>query len=319
MGKSPSLLLVASVVWAAAVAPPWSPAARAATAAPDAGARKEEKGAKKEDAKKDDVKKDDAKKDDAKKAPAKKDPATNEPKKDLTASKSPDPVKEPPADKDGKKEAKEGKPAASAAASKSEGGATKKSETSTPPRPGPSAGAAAKDGDKAPSDKEEAAGPITPPIKLSTMREEMNRPPRKEERPLSRAEREKLEQLAAEINKAREGMRQETARLEALLAARDAAQPASSNNNTNSAADGAAETGKKVQTPLDSLAKAMRGMKPEQAAPIISRVDRKLGADVLLRMPAVDAGKVMGVCSPQVAAELTAEIASRQPHAELKR
>jgi flagellar motility protein MotE (MotC chaperone) len=151
---------------------------------------------------------------------------------------------------------------------------------------------------------------------MSALRDEMSHPVHHEERTGTRAEREKLEQLAGEIGKAREGLRQDTAKLEALLAARDAfvqaAPPAAP-------AGGDGEPVKKVPTSLDSLAKAIRGMKAEQAAPIISRVDRKLAADVLLRMPGADAGKVMGVCKPEVAAELAAEIASRTPRAELKR
>ncbi len=163
------------------------------------------------------------------------------------------------------------------------------------------------------------AGPIPPPLKLSGLREEMSHPPvRHDEHPATKAEREKLEQLAAAINKARDGLRQETARLEAMLAARDAAPPPVSSAGTPSGGDNG-EPPKKVPSPLDTLAKAIRGMKPEQAAPILSRVDRKLAADVLLRMPGADAGKVMGVCKPEVAAELAAEIASRTPRAELRR
>ena len=166
---------------------------------------------------------------------------------------------------------------------------------------------------------EEPTGPITPPLKLNALREEMSRPPaRHDEHAATKAEREKLEQLAAEINKAREGLRQDTAKLEAMLAARDAAPSPVASAGTPSSGDNG-EPPKKVPSPLDNLSKAIRGMKPEQAAPIISRVDRKLAADILLRMPGADAGKVMGVCKPEVAAELAAEIASRTPHAELRR
>jgi flagellar motility protein MotE (MotC chaperone) len=166
---------------------------------------------------------------------------------------------------------------------------------------------------------EEPTGPLTPPLKLNALREEMSRPPaRHDEHAATKAEREKLEQLAAEINKAREGLRQDTAKLEAMLAARDAApSPVASAGTPSNGENG--EPAKKVPVPLDNLSKAIRGMKPEQAAPIISRVSRKLAADILLRMPGADAGKVMGVCKPEVAAELAAEIASRTPHAELRR
>ncbi len=185
---------------------------------------------------------------------------------------------------------------------------------------GASAKTGAKSGDSAGAVGEEPpTGPITPPLKLNALHEEMSHPPvRHDEHPATKAEREKLEQLAVEINKAREGLRKDTARLEAMLAARDAApSPVASAGTPSNGENG--EPAKKVTTPLDALAKAIRGMKPEQAAPIISRVDRKLAADVLLRMPGADAGKVMGVCKPEVAAELAAEIASRTPRAELRR
>jgi len=191
----------------------------------------------------------------------------------------------------------------------------------TAERAGTSRTSGAKSGDSGAGTigEEPVAGPIPPPLKLSGLREEMSHPPvRHDEHPATKAEREKLEQLAAAINKARDGLRQETARLEAMLAARDAAPPPVSSAGTPSGGDNG-EPPKKVPSPLDTLAKAIRGMKPEQAAPILSRVDRKLAADVLLRMPGADAGKVMGVCKPEVAAELAAEIASRTPRAELRR
>jgi flagellar motility protein MotE (MotC chaperone) len=142
------------------------------------------------------------------------------------------------------------------------------------------------------------------------------------------AEAKRLEKLATEIVEAREALRKETARLEALVAKNEtaAAEVAQAKKDTAAAQAAAAmapDAGdpsvKKPPTSLDGLAKAMRGMKPEQAAPIISRLDRKMGADVLQRMPAADAGKVMAQCKPEVAAELAVEIASRTPRSELKR
>ena len=224
--------------------------------------------------------------------------ANSEPK--MAPPKEPEKAKAAKADakSDSKKDTKT---AEKAGASKSSGGA-KSGESS--------AGAVG---------QEPAEGPLTPPIKLGALREEMSHPPaRHDEHVATKAEREKLERLAAEINKAREGLRQDTARLEAMLAARDAAPSPVASAGTPSGGDNG-DPPKKVQLPIDSLAKAIRGMKPEQAAPIISRVDRKLAADVLLRMPGADAGKVMGVCKPEVAAELAAEIASRTPRAELRR
>jgi flagellar motility protein MotE (MotC chaperone) len=211
------------------------------------------------------------------------------------------------AKKDAKPEAKKD----AKAEAKKDAKATEKSAATKPAKRGKSGESAAAG--------EEQAGPLTPPLKLNALREEMSRPPaRHDEHAATKAEREKLEQLAAEINKAREALRQDTAKLEAMLAARDAApSPVASAGTPSNGENG--EPVKKVPVPLDNLSKAIRGMKPEQAAPIISRVSRKLAADILLRMPGSDAGKVMGVCKPEVAAELAAEIASRTPHAELRR
>ena len=218
---------------------------------------------------------------------------------------------------------KDGKGDAKAEANKEATPETKpetKKDSKTAAKAGSSrTGRSRKSGDAAGADGEEPAGPITPPLKLNALREEMSHPPaRHDEHAATKAEREKLEKLAAEINKAREGLREDTAKLEAMLAARDAAPSPVASAGTPSSGD-SGEPAKKVPSPLDNLSKAIRGMKPEQAAPIISRVNRKLAADILLRMPGADAGKVMGVCKPDVAAELAAEIASRTPHAELRR
>ena len=74
--------------------------------------------------------------------------------------------------------------------------------------------------------------------------------------------------------------------------------------------------GKPAKHPLDILAKALRAIKPEQAAPIVSRLDKRLAATVLQRMPPVDAGKIMGAMKPDTAAELATQIAMRVPGAE---
>jgi flagellar motility protein MotE (MotC chaperone) len=247
-----------------------------------------------------------------------KDEKKGEPKADAKVEAKADAKKDAKAEakadakKDAKADAKKDAKAEAKADAKKDRKSTEKSaapRTAKAGKPRESAGAAG----------EEPAGPITPPLKLNALREEMSHPPaRHDEHAATKAEREKLEQLAAEINKAREGLRQDTAKLEAMLAARDAVpSPVASAGTPSNGENG--EPAKKVPSPLDNLSKAIRGMKPEQAAPIISRVDRKLAADVLLRMPGADAGKVLGVCKPEVAAELAAEIASRTPHAELKR
>jgi flagellar motility protein MotE (MotC chaperone) len=160
------------------------------------------------------------------------------------------------------------------------------------------------------------AGSASPPLNVSALRDEIGRSSGVDARTQIKKDRERLEQLVAEINKAREALRQDTARLETVLARKDPVAAAAADAG---GAGGVGEGGKKIPTSLEGLAKAMRGMKPEQAAPIVSRLERKLAADVLMKMPAVDAGKVMGQLKPDIAAELATEIASRTPRAELRR
>ena len=147
-----------------------------------------------------------------------------------------------------------------------------------------------------------------PPLKVSALKNEIRRRADGgggEHNP--KGERESLVKLATELNAAREALRQDTARMETLMAGAPAA------------AQDQEAGGKKPPAPLDIVAKAMRGMKPEQAGPIVTHMERKLAADVLRRMPPADAGKVMASLKPELAAELAAEIALRSPHAERKR
>jgi flagellar motility protein MotE (MotC chaperone) len=64
---------------------------------------------------------------------------------------------------------------------------------------------------------------------------------------------------------------------------------------------------------IDSVSKAMKGMKPEQAAALIGRLDRGLAAEILRRMKSTDAGAILGLLKPDLAAELATEIATRKP------
>ena len=64
---------------------------------------------------------------------------------------------------------------------------------------------------------------------------------------------------------------------------------------------------------IDSVSKAIKGMKPEQAAAVVARLDRGLAAEILRRMKSSDAGAIMGLLKPDLAAELATEIATRKP------
>jgi flagellar motility protein MotE (MotC chaperone) len=121
----------------------------------------------------------------------------------------------------------------------------------------------------------------------------------------------------ADIERAREALRQETARLEALL-------KASGNCGGGS---GGMPIGDGLATPatvsptalreapteqIDSVSKAMKGMKPEQAAAMVARLDRGLAAEIMRRMKPADAGGILGLLKPEMAAELATQIATRK-------
>jgi hypothetical protein len=114
----------------------------------------------------------------------------------------------------------------------------------------------------------------------------------------------KLEQVLAELVKTRAALQDDTTRLENLTAEGPAG---GASNGPPEGVPGQPPP----KNPLDVLAKALRGIKPELAAPIVARIDKGLAATVLLKMPPVDAGKIMGALKPEVAAELATQIALR--------
>jgi len=127
------------------------------------------------------------------------------------------------------------------------------------------------------------------------------------------SERARLEQLAAEIAKARESLKQETARLEALIKQRGSCEEASAASGESPTAAAAAAAKAAAREQIESVSKTMKGMKPEQAAAVVSQLDHRLASEVLRRMRPADAGLVMGYLKPELAAELATEIAMRKP------
>ena len=168
--------------------------------------------------------------------------------------------------------------------------------------------------DGSPADEEPelppGQGPPPPsPLTVNDLHQESNR----ERGPggdFNAPPRVKLEALLSEVSKARQSLHDDTLKLEALAGNEPrAAEPAA---DAAPAAPGA--PGQPPQkNPLDVLAKALRGIKPEQAGPIVARLDKGLAATVLLKMPPADAGKIMGALKPEVAAELATQIAMRAP------
>jgi hypothetical protein len=120
----------------------------------------------------------------------------------------------------------------------------------------------------------------------------------------------------ADIEKAREALRQETARLEALLKAggncggSGFSMPIGEGLATTPVSAAALREAPTEQ--IDTVSKAMKGMKPEQAAAVVARLDRGLAAEIMRRMKAADAGAILGLLKPEMAAELTTQIATRK-------
>ena len=155
-----------------------------------------------------------------------------------------------------------------------------------------------------------------PPLTIASMRGEKRREsvgtPGSGPSPRSR-----LEDLLGELAKARAAMHEDTQRLEALMLDDSAKGEAAPEGGATPAAAGQGQPPRK--NPLDILAKALRGIKPEQAAPIVTRLDKHLAAVVLQRMPPADAGQIMGAMKPEVAAELATQIAAHAPKGDVKR
>jgi flagellar motility protein MotE (MotC chaperone) len=151
-----------------------------------------------------------------------------------------------------------------------------------------------------------------PPLTMGGLRDELRRESAVGKIDPGASPRTKVEQMLSEIVKTREAVHAETLRLEGMMAQ----EPGEGTAAGGPAAGGAG--GKPAKNPLDILAKALRGIKPEQAAPIVSRLDKRLAATVLQRMPPVDAGKIMGAMKPDTAAELATQIAMRVPGSDGK-
>jgi flagellar motility protein MotE (MotC chaperone) len=127
----------------------------------------------------------------------------------------------------------------------------------------------------------------------------------------------------ADLEKARESLRQETARLEALLKATgncggSVGMPIGDGMGTPTVVSPAALREAPVEQ-IDSVSKAMKGMKPEQAAALVARLDRALAAEILRRMKPSDAGAILGMVKPELAAELATQIATRKSSAKDKK
>ena len=161
------------------------------------------------------------------------------------------------------------------------------------------------------------AAVVPPGLTLAALRSQLAKAPAATtEAPAPAAEHSSAAQTVADIEKARESLRQETARLEALLKSAGGCagvnmpigEPLASASPLSPSAVREAPSEQ-----IDAVSKAIKGMKPEQAAAMVGRLDRTLAAEILHRMKAADAGAILGLLKPELAAELATVIATRKP------
>jgi flagellar motility protein MotE (MotC chaperone) len=163
------------------------------------------------------------------------------------------------------------------------------------------------------------AAVVPPGLTLSALRSQISKSSSPSTEPsISAADNSKPGSPASDIEKAREALRQETARLETLLKAAGSCGGGMGgmplgDNMLSTQSIPAATLREAASEQIDSVSKAMKGMKPEQAAAMVARLDRGLAAEILRRMKSIDAGAILGLLKPELAAELATEIAIRKP------
>jgi flagellar motility protein MotE (MotC chaperone) len=170
---------------------------------------------------------------------------------------------------------------------------------------------------KKPARPRDRGTPTPPSLTGTAMRQEMKQSTSEAAVPAPVSERARLEALAADITKAREALKQDTARLETMLRSGGAGEPARMPLGDQMGAPpvpppGEAASREAMKEQILTVSKAMKGMKPEQAAAIIARLDRVLASEILRRMKAADAGAVMASIKPELAADLATTIATRR-------
>jgi flagellar motility protein MotE (MotC chaperone) len=156
-----------------------------------------------------------------------------------------------------------------------------------------------------------APPPVQPPaltgaalaqeLKKHAQEQKAHRSKLDEERKALDAEHAKLEALKKEIDDSRAALREETARLEAMLPHSGAAAAPVKPAGPVPANPGAQ---------LKPLAKALKGMKPEQAAAVLTRLERPLAAQLLRELKPNEAAVVLEKLKPELAAELVSTLAA---------
>ena len=150
-----------------------------------------------------------------------------------------------------------------------------------------------------------AKAPLPPGLTTTALADELRRgrASRATERQAAAGSLERLERLRGEISQARALLREETAKLEALLKTAATAVPAGG--------AGRRPSGPGRRTPLEDLATTVKSMRAEQSAALLGKLDRPLAASLLGAMKPADAGAIIEKMEPAAGAELIALLARR--------
>lgn len=135
---------------------------------------------------------------------------------------------------------------------------------------------------------------------------------RREELAALAKERARLEKLQADIASARAALREESARLDAQAKQAAAARAEETKRAAAQAQKPAARPPPKPgeKGPTDAIAKALKGMKSEPAAALVTRLDRPLAVELLRKMRPADAGALLEKMKPDTAAEMVSALAA---------
>jgi flagellar motility protein MotE (MotC chaperone) len=149
-------------------------------------------------------------------------------------------------------------------------------------------------------------GPTSPSLAPGALAEELRKAAkdRRSDQAAMEEERRKLEKLRDEVGTSRKALQSETARLEELLGKGPPSAKAGAKGGKTGKAKG-------LDSPLEALAKTVKGMKADQAAALLARLDRPLAAAILDRMRPGDAAVVLDKMEPGTGAELFALLARR--------
>jgi flagellar motility protein MotE (MotC chaperone) len=184
---------------------------------------------------------------------------------------------------------------------------TKSSTSTAPPRPtlSPRKGEAA-------ASQASVVG-LPPSLAASALRDELRASSlrRQEELAALGRERARLEKLAAEITAARAALKTETARLDEKVK-KEKEEKEEAAKRATSAKTPSPQVRADGKPPGEVLAKTLKGMKADQAAALVSRLERRLAVDLLRHMRPADAGTVLEKMKPETAAEIFSLMASTE-------